>query len=105
MTLLLTVTAAVISTLVWYTSAKARTLKIGTLALAYWSASIMWFVDAAAEYIELREKLFLPSLTDMINDAFLGFSVVALGLVVWIAAVLIKDPNNVLKKTFTKKEL
>lgn len=105
MTLLVTVAAAIISTLVWYTNDKARALKIGTLTLAYWGASIMWLVDAAAEYIEVREELFVPSVTDMLNDAFLGFSIVALGMVVWVVSILVKDPDNVVKQALAKKEL
>ena len=45
MTLLITVFAAVISTVVWYTR-KNDDLKISMLALMYWGASIMWFIDA-----------------------------------------------------------
>ena len=103
MTLLITIFAAVITTIVWYTNEKARKLKIGTLTLAYWGASLMWLVDAVAEYIELRADFFTPSATDMLNDAFLGVSVTALGLMVWTVSVLVKDPNNVIKKTFIKK--
>lgn len=102
MTLLITIVAASISTLIWYTNEKARTLKIGTLTLAYWGASLMWLVDAVAEYIELREKFFIPSVSNMINDIFLGFSVVVLGFVVWVLSTLIKD-NNTIKKILLKR--
>lgn len=104
MTLLLTVTAAIISTLVWYTNDRARSLKIGTLTLAYWGASIMWFADAAAEYIELGEEFFAPSAADMLNDAFLGLSVIVLGMVVWVISILVKDTDNVVKQALAKKE-
>ena len=30
----------------------------------------------------------------MLNDTFLGFSAVALGLVIWLATVLWKDPKG-----------
>ena len=49
MTLLITVFAAVITTIVWYSNEKARELKIGTLMLTYWGASLMWLVDAVTE--------------------------------------------------------
>lgn len=98
MTLLLTCMAAVAATIIWYSNEKARELKIGTLCYLFWGASIMWFVDAIFEYAELRAAYFTPAVEDMINDTFLGFSVIALGLVIWTVVLLIKDPKNVIKK-------
>ena len=98
MTLLLTLIAAVVSTLIWYLSKRARTLKIVTLLYLYWGASLMWFVDAVFEYIELRAAYFTPSMEDMINDSFLGLSVVVLGLIIWVIEILIKDPENVINR-------
>lgn len=103
MTLLITVIAAVVSTAVWYTSERARKLKVGTLVLMYWGASLMWLVDSVAEYIELRAGFFTPSGADMLNDAFLGLSAAALGLVIWLVIVLVKDPENVVKNALTRK--
>lgn len=103
MTLLITVLAAVVSTIVWYLSENARKLHLGTLTLAYWGASIMWFVDAVVEYTEIRAAYFTPAGADMLNDAFLGFSVVALGLVVWSVSVLVRDPNGVVKNVLMGK--
>ncbi|MBS7305292.1 MAG: hypothetical protein KIG39_01340 [Lachnospiraceae bacterium] len=98
MTLLFTLIAAVISTLIWYLSKRARTLKIVTLLYLYWGASLMWLVDAVFEYIELRAAYFTPSMEDMINDSFLGLSVVVLGLIIWVIEILIKDPENVINR-------
>ena len=98
MTLLLTCMAAVAATVVWYSSEKARLFKVGTLCYLYWGAAIMWFVDAIFEYAELRAEYFTPAVEDMINDAFLGFSVIVLGLIIWMAVLLIKDPNKVIRK-------
>ena len=103
MTLLITVFAAIITTVIWYMSSQRKTLRLGTLALMYWGASIMWFVDAVFEFIELREEFFSPSQADMINDSYLGFCVVALGLIIWLAIVLIKDPKGVVRQTLTEK--
>lgn len=102
MTLLLTLIAAVISTVIWYVSEKARVLKCGLLCYMFWGASIMWMVDAIAEYIELRAEYFTPALEDMINDSFLGMSVIVLALVIWVVSVMIADPLNVIKR---RKEL
>lgn len=97
MTLLIALTAAVIATAIWYANPTARKMKVGLLCYMYWGASLMWMVDAVAEYIELRAEYFRPALEDMINDAFLGFSVVVLALVIWMVYVLIKDPMETIK--------
>ena len=96
MTLMITIFAAIAATMVWYTNQKARQLKVGMLCYMYWGASLMWMVDAIAEYIELRAAYFQPALEDMVNDAFLGVSVVALALVIWVVCVRVKDPLNVI---------
>lgn len=97
MTLLISVFAAVIVTILWYTNENARELKIGLLCYMFWGASLMWMVDAIAEYVELKAAYFTPALEDMINDTFLGLSVVAFALVIWVAYVLMKDPKNVVR--------
>lgn len=90
MTLLITVFAAIIASVVWMNKDMKNERKIGTLALMFWGASIMWFVDAIFEYIELRDAYFHPSGADMINDGFLGFSVVALGMIIWLVMVVVR---------------
>ena len=35
----------------------------------------------------------------MLNDFFLGLSVVAFGLIIWLISFLISDPKGVVKKT------
>lgn len=97
MTLLLTCMAAVVSTIVWYLSELARRCKVGILCYLYWGASLMWFVDAVYEYIELRADYFTPAVSDMINDAFLGASVIVLGMVIWLVILLVKDPLHVVR--------
>ena len=103
MTLLITIFAAVVSTAVWYSSERARKLKAGTLMYLYWGASLMWLVDAVVEYMEMGAEYFLPAGADMINDGFLGLSVAAFGMVIWLVSLLIKDPDGVVKAILTKK--
>lgn len=103
MTLLIAVFAAVITTIIWYTNDKRSQLKLGTLTLMYWGASLMWFVDAVVEYIELGAEYFTPAPADMLNDAFLGLSVVAFGLIIWIVILMVKDPLGVVRKTILNK--
>lgn len=103
MTLLITVFAAIICSIIWYQTAARDEMKLGVLSLMFWGASIMWFVDAIFEYAELHEKYFTPSVADMLNDSYLGLSVVALGLVVWLIVLLFKDPKGVVKATLFQK--
>lgn len=102
MTLLMAVFAAVTSIVVWYLSPKARKLKVEKLCYMFSGASIMWFVDAIFEYAELKEEYFKPSGVDMLNDFFLGLSVIALALVVWVCIILVTDPLGNIKGS-TKK--
>ncbi|MDO5399114.1 MAG: hypothetical protein Q4G33_14435 [bacterium] len=103
MTLLITVFAAVAATALWYKRLPDTSAQLGTLSLMYWGAALMWLVDAAAEYIEFGAEFFTPSAGDMLNDAYLGLSVVALGLVIWLVVVLIKDPKKAITKGHTNK--
>lgn len=64
----------------------------------------MWLVDAIAEYIELGAAYFTPEPADMLNDLFLGLSVVALALVIWLVILLIKDPKGTVKAALFQKQ-
>lgn len=101
MTLLITSFAAVISTVLWYTRKDDR-MQLGFLSLMYWGASLMWLVDAVFEFAELKSEYFTPAAEDMLNDSFLGLSVVALGLIVWLVRLLITDPNGKLRKALKR---
>ena len=103
MTLLITVFAAVIVTVKWY-NRKDDSMKLGILCFLYWGASLMWLVDAIFEYAELKAEYFAPALEDMINDAFLGLSVVALGLVIWLVRLLIADPKGAIRAALSKQK-
>ena len=102
MTLLITVFAAVIATVLWYRR-KNDDMKLGILCLMYWGASLMWLVDAIFEYVELKDEYFTPALEDMINDSFLGLSVVALGLVIWLVRLLITDPRGSVRRALSSR--
>lgn len=103
MTLLTTVFAAIICTVIWYKNEEARNLKIGTLCFMYWGASLMWLIDAIFAYAEEGAESFAPAPLDMLNDLYLGLSVAALGLIIWLVIVLIKDPKGVVKAALHKK--
>ncbi len=103
MTLLIIAFSFVISTVLWYIKPESN-MKIGTLSLMYWGATLMWFVDAVAEYLKVGVEFFTPAASDMLNDSYLGASVVLLGLIIWLVIVLIKDPNARLKKVLTNNK-
>ena len=103
MTLLVTVFAALAATVVWYLTSGKRDLRLGTLCLMLWGASIMWTVDAVFEYVELKAAYFTPAPADMLNDLFLGLSVVALAAVIWLVTLLVKDPDGIVRRAIFKK--
>ncbi|MCR5503941.1 MAG: hypothetical protein K6F53_13135 [Lachnospiraceae bacterium] len=103
MTLLITVFAAIITTLIWYKNAPDNSMRYGMLTLMYWGASLMWLVDAIFEYAELGAEFFTPALGDMVNDSYLGLCVVALGLIIWLVYLFVKDPKGIIRSILTRK--
>lgn len=98
MTLLIAVFAAIASTIAWYLNLEKKSeLQLGFLSLMFWGASLMWFVDAVVEYIEEGAEYFNQAPLDMLNDAYLGLVVVALGMVIWLVSLIIKDPKGLIK--------
>ena len=104
MTLLTTVFAAIICTVIWYKNVPKSEMKVGILCWIYWGASLMWFVDAIFEYAESKAEYFTPEPVEMLNDFYLGLSVVALGLIIWLIILLVKDPKGVVKAALFKKK-
>jgi len=102
MTLLICVFAAIIATVKWY-KRENNDMVLTPLVCMFWGASLMWLGDAVWEYAELHEKFFTPEPADMLNDAFLGLSVVAFALIVWLVILLIRDPRGIVRKTLAKK--
>ena len=102
MTLLVTVFAAVTVSVLWYRR-KNDEMQLGTLMFLFWGASIMWLVDALFEYAELGAGYFAPEAADMLNDLFLGLSVVARALVIWMVRLLITDPKGTVRMALKKQ--
>ena len=103
MTLLITVFAAIITTVKWY-NRKDDTMQLGMLCFMFWGASLMWLGDAIFEFIELKAAYFTPAPADILNDAFLGLSVIALALIIWLVRLLITDPKGSVKAALKKKK-
>ena len=102
MTLLICVFAAIAATAKWY-QRKDDSLLLGIPCVLFWGASLMWLGDAIFGYIEDGAAFFEPEAAEMLNDAYLGLSVVALGLILWLAILLIKDPKGVVKASLKKR--
>jgi hypothetical protein len=84
MTLIITLVAAVIATVLRFKNpAFGERNQLGVLALMYWGASIMWCVDWIAE---LSASVPFGELitAEAGSETLLGLSVVALGLVAWV---------------------
>ena len=102
MTLLICVFAAIFATAKWY-QRKDDSLMLGVPCVLFWVASLMWLGDAIFGYMEDGAEYFTPEAAEMLNDAYLGLSVVALGLILWLIILLIKDPKGVVKASLKKK--
>ena len=102
MTLLISVFAAIVATIAWYRR-DDDSLCLGTLCWLFWGASLMWLVDAIFEFVELKSAYFTPAPADMLNDTFLGLSVVALALVIWLVRLLVADPKGRVRKALAKR--
>ncbi|MCK9557509.1 MAG: hypothetical protein M0R50_05655 [Candidatus Cloacimonetes bacterium] len=91
---IMTAFAAVTATIVWYVNAPEDKYKLGLLSFIFWGATLMWFVDHVMAYRTEGGEFFEITL----DAALLGVSVILLGLLAWIIALLISDPKGVFSK-------
>lgn len=94
MFLILTLAAAIVSTIVWYVNLPNGKYKLGLLSLIYWGATIMWAVDHVIAYIQEGGPVFEIDT----GATMLGILVVLAGLVIWLIALL----SSSSKKLFSK---
>ena len=92
MCLILTTIAAIVTTIIWYAKADF-TYKIGTLALMFWGASLMWLGDAIFSFAG-GEGFFDLSL----DDAMLGIVIIMIGMIGWLVILLSNDPKGLFRK-------
>lgn len=104
MTLLTSVFAAIICTILWYKSNTENNMLLHIPCFIFWGASFMWLADAIFEYMELGAAYFTPPPLDMLNDFYLGLSAVALGLIIWLVILLVKDPKGRIKAALFKNK-
>lgn len=113
MTLLATVLAAIITSIIWYKKDNRKEYCLNVLLYMFWGASIMWLVDAIVELIQEGAAYFMPEegttieetlmnqmhfFYSQMNDLFLGLAVIALALIIWLVIVIIKDPKHLYRK-------
>lgn len=99
MTLVITLLAAAVATIIWYALGTKSNMKIGTLALMYWGAALMWVVDGIACLIEGEAFIEIADKAAIFDDALLGCVVVVAGLVAWAIYLLVKDPKGSLRNS------
>lgn len=78
MCLILTLIAALISSALWYKKDRDNAYKLGTLALMFWGAGLMWLVDSI--FAVFAGEAFFDLSTD---DAKLGALIIACGVAMW----------------------
>lgn len=103
MTLLITVFAAIFVSVKWYTR-KDDTMNLTSLMFMFWGAALMWLGDAIFEYIELGAEYFTPDVADMVNDTYLGLSVIALALVIWVVILFVGDRKGTVTKAILNRK-
>ena len=102
MTLVITFLAAAIATVAWYAKAPNSEMRLGTLALIYWGATLMWCVDGINGLIEGEGFIEITDTAAMFDDAVLGLVVVAVGLAAWAIYLVAKDPKHILRKSIVR---
>ena len=98
MWLILTVSAAIIVTIVWYVKAPEDKYKLGLLSLMFWGATIMWLIDHIIAYATEGGEFFEISM----DGTLLGVTVIVLALMVWLVILLVSDPKGVLKRVLRR---
>lgn len=99
MTLVITMLAAAIATIAWYATAPNSKMRLGTLALMFWGAALMWCVDGIHALTEGEGFIEIADAAAMLDDAVLGFVVVVVGLAAWVVFLVAKDPKRILHKS------
>ena len=84
MCLILTFFAAVLTSFVWYKKDRLNTYKVGTLALMFWGASLMWLVDSM--FAVFNGEAFFDISFD---DTKLGALIIICGVAMWLIILAI----------------
>ena len=90
MTLLITLAAAVLCSVIFYRYRKNDIHSISTLCYLYWGASLMWMVDEMVVYSDNPLGYSLIPAESMLDDALLGCAVVAFGILIWLIQLIVK---------------
>lgn len=93
MCLILTLIAALVSSALWYKKDKSNAYKLGTLALMFWGASLMWLVDSV--FAAFAGEAFFDISAD---DTKLGLLIIACGVAMWLIILGVSRSKRVLSK-------
>ena len=99
MYLIITATAAIITTIIWYTKSPENKYNLGTLCLIFWGATLMWLVDHIIAFLTEGGEFFEITL----DATLLGITVTLFGLLIWLITLLINDPKKVFNSTLQLK--
>lgn len=99
MWLIMTVLAAVVTTIIWYIKSPEDKYKLGLLSLAFWGATLMWLVDHIIAFATEGGAFFETGL----DATMLGVSVIVFALLIWLVVLLVSDPKGVFKKILGDK--
>ena len=72
MTLLATVLAAIITSIIWYKKDNRKEYCLNVLLYMFWGASIMWLVDAIVELIQEGAAYFMPEEGTTIEETLMN---------------------------------
>ncbi len=98
MWLLVMLFLAIFSTMAWYMWDRGSEYRLDILSLISWGTVIMVFADHLMGYIEEGEFL------DMSLDALvLGLFMASFALMIWLAVLLIKDPQGKIKGAMARQ--
>lgn len=98
MWLLILAYSAAITTVLWYSRAENDVYGFKYLASILWGATIMVFIDHLYSYLTEGGEFMEVS----VDSAVLGFSMLLIAILLWIAIIFIKDPRKVLRKEISK---
>ena len=89
MTLLIVLIASVICTFAWRRKSSRPEMKTGLLCLIYWISFVLCSGEAVLKAIKYKEIPFSLSVGALIHDGYTGIGILAVGLILWLAIVIL----------------
>ena len=64
----------------------------------------MLLIDLGIEFFNEGVDIFNFTFSDVLRDSILGFVCITLGLIIWLARLLYKDPDGVVRSKLIKQK-